>query len=228
MAIVTVSRRFGAGGHTLGEKLCERFGFRLVDELAIDKLALEHKLSPNWLTAVEKEASSTFLSILSGIVSRGLFYKHPGSTPERDDPQKYIRFLTNTFTAMANEGGYVIVGRGAQFILKGHPKAIHVLLVADYESRVSFIVEHHNLSRSKAASVIRGREKERAALASCLFEANIDDPTLYHIVLNTSLMPYEDVVESVSELVVRSIDRESSSALSCTIRNLDRKAMHEG
>jgi hypothetical protein len=73
MALVTISRRFGAGGHTLGEKLCERFGFHLVDELAIDKLALEHKLSPNWLSTIEKEASSTLLSILSSIVSRGPF-----------------------------------------------------------------------------------------------------------------------------------------------------------
>lgn len=228
MALVTISRHFGAGGHTLGEKLCERFGFHLVDELAIEKLALKHKLSSNWLTTIEKEASSTLLSVLSSIVSRGLFYKHPGSVAEKDDRQKYITFLTDIFTAMASEGGYVIVGRGAQFILKGHPKAIHVLLVADYESRVSFLVDHYNLSRSEAASKIRAREKERATLASCLFEANIDDPSLYNIVLNTSLMPYEYVVESVSGLVTRFIDRESSSAVSSTIRGLDFTEMHEG
>ncbi len=109
---------------------------------------------------------------------------------------------------MANEGGYVIVGRGAQFVLKGHPKAIHVLLVADYESRVSFLTGQHKISRSEAEKTIRAREKERTALASRLFETDIDDPSLYQIVLNTGTMPYDWVVDTVSELVTRFMGRE--------------------
>ena len=208
MAVVTISRHFGAGGHTLGERLCERFDLRLVDASVVDRLAREARLSPNWLTAMEKEASSTLLSVISTVVSRGIFYKHPGSPAERDDRQKYIAFLTQIFTALANEGGHVIVGRGAQLILKGHPKAVHVLLVADYESRVAFLVGHHKISRSEAVKTIRAREKERAALASRLFEADMDDPSLYQIVLNTSLMPYDWVIETVSQLVGRFIERE--------------------
>ena len=208
MAVVTISRHFGAGGHTLGEKLCERFDFHLVDASVVDRLARKAKLSPNWLTAMEKEASSTLLSVISTFVSRGIFYKHPGSPAERDDRQKYIAFLTQIFTTLANEGGHVIVGRGAQLILKGHPKAIHVLLVSDYESRVAFLVDHHKISRSEAERTIRAREKERAALASRLFEADIDDPSLYQIALNTGLMPYDWVIEAVSQLVTRFIDRE--------------------
>jgi cytidylate kinase len=207
MVVVTISRHFGAGGHTLGEKLCERFGFQLVDEPVIDELALKAKVSPSWLTAMEKEASSTLLSMISTFVSGGLFYKQPGSSAEREERQKYIAFLTQIFTKMANEGRYVIVGRGAQFILKGHPKALHVLLVADYESRIAFLVGHHNISRSEAVSMIRARQRERAAVASRLFKADIDDLGLYHIVLNTSLMPYEWAVESVCQAVNRFIDR---------------------
>ena len=131
MAVVTISRHFGAGGHTLGQMLCERFDFRLADASVVDRLARNAKLSPDWLNAMEKEASSPLLSMISTLVSRWIFYKHPGSPAEKDDRQKYIAFLTQIFTAMANEGGYVIVGLGAQFVLKGHPKAIHVLLLAD-------------------------------------------------------------------------------------------------
>ena len=208
MAVVTISRHFGAGGHMLAEKVCERFGFHLVDAPIIGELAHKAKLSPNWITAMEKEASSTLLTIISRIASRGLFYKTPGSPPYRDDRQKYIGFLSQVFTTMANEGGYVIVGRGAQFILKDHPKAIHVLLVADYESRVAFLVKHHNLSESEAVSTIRARERERAALASHLFQADIDDLGLYHLVLNTSRMPYELVLETAFQVVSRLIDQE--------------------
>ncbi len=208
MAVVTISRHFGAGGHTLGQMLCERFDFRLADASVVDRLARNAKLSPDWLNAMEKEASSPLLSMISTLVSGGIFYKHPGSPAEKDDRQKYIAFLTQIFTAMANEGGYVIVGRGAQFVLKGHPKAIHVLLVADYESRVSFLMGQHKISRSDAEKTIRAREKERTALASRLFDTDIDDASLYQIVLNTGMMPYDWVVDTVSELVTRFMERE--------------------
>ncbi len=208
MAVVTISRHFGAGGHTLGERLCERFGFQLADASVLDRLARKENLSPDWLTAMEKEASSTLLSAISTLFSGGIFYKHPGSPAEKADRQKYVAFLKQVFTTMANEGGYVIVGRGAQFVLKGHPKVMHVLLVADYESRVAFLMEQHGISRQEAERLIRARERERSALASRLFEADIDDPSLYQIVLNTGQMPYDWVVETVSDLVTRFKNQE--------------------
>jgi cytidylate kinase len=36
----------------------------------------------------------------------------------------------------------------------------------------------------------------------------MDDPSLYHIVLNTSRMPYEWALETVYQLVARFIERE--------------------
>ena len=158
---------------------------------------------------MEKEASSTVLSIISKIASRGLFYKTPGvPATEKTERLKYIRFLTQIFTAMANEGGYVIIGRGAQFILKNHPRVIHVLLVADYENRIDFLVNKHQLTRTEAEKTIRAREKERTAMASRLFEADIDDASFYHLVLNTGRMPYEWATETLFRLVSRFLEQE--------------------
>lgn len=217
MVVVTISRHFGAGGHTLGERLCERFGFQLVDEPFIDELALKRNVSPGWLSALEKEASSTFLSMISSLLSGGPYFIQAATRAEREERQKYLGFLTQTFIEMAGKGGYVILGRGAQFILKDHPKALHVLLVAGYESRIAFLVDHHNVSRPEAERMIRAKERERAALVSRLFEADIDDLGLYHMVLNSSLLPYEWAVESVCQMVNRFIAREESG---CRSRNM--------
>ena len=111
---------------------------------------------------------------------------------------------------MANEGDYVIVGRGAQLILKDHPRALNILLVADIESRISFLMDHYKVSRSEAESTIRAKERERAALGSRLFEADMDDVSLYHMILNTGRMPLEWVLETVSGLVTHLKDRNTS------------------
>jgi len=203
MAAITISRQFGAGGRTLGERLCERFGFRLVDEFAIDELARKAKVKGDWLTAMEKEASSTFLSLISSIVSSGLMYRTPAAPGQDFERTKYKDFLRRIMTTMANGGGYVLLGRGAQFVLQDYPKVFHILLVAAYEDRVRFMVDRYTLSREDAEKTMREKQRQREAVASKIFDANIDDPRFYHIVLNTSLIPFDRAVEAVGDLFSR-------------------------
>jgi len=207
MAVVTISRQFGAGGRTLGERLCARFGFKLIDEFVIDELARKAKVKGDWLAAMEKEAASTLLGLISSIVSSGLLYRTPTAPGEGFERQKYIALLTGFMTSMANEGGYVLVGRGAQFVLKNHPKALHIFLVAEHEDRVQFLVERYRLSRNEAEKMINDKEKQRTAVASVIFRQNIDDLSLYHLVLNTSLISFDRAVDLASELFSRFLNQ---------------------
>jgi Cytidylate kinase-like family len=203
MAAITMSRQFGAGGRSLGEKLCERFGFHLVDELVIDELARKAKLKGDWLTAMEKEASSTLLGLLSNVVSSGHFLKTPAAPGEEFERQKYKDFLRRIMSAMANEGGYVLLGRGSQFVLSKHPKVFRILLVAEYEDRVKFMVQRYHLSEDEAKKIIKEKETQRTAVATKIFGADIDDPKLYHIVLNTSLIPFDWAVDFAGDIFAR-------------------------
>jgi cytidylate kinase len=203
VAAITVSRQFGAGGRTLGERLCQRFGFRLVDEFVIDELARKAKLKGDWLTAMEKEASSTLLSLLSNVVSSGHFLKTPAAPGEGFEHKKYKDFLRRVMTAMANEGGYVLLGRGAQIVLRDHPKVLRILLVAEYEDRVNFMVQRYHLSEEEAKKIIKEKETQRAAVATNIFGTDIDDPKLYHLVLNMSLIPFDQAVEVAGDFFAR-------------------------
>jgi cytidylate kinase len=203
MAVVTISRQFGAGGRTLAERLCQRFGFHLVDEYAIDEMARKAKVSGDWLTAIEKEASSTILGLLSSLVTEGFLYRTPTVPGEGFERHKYIRFLEKVMTPLADAGGYVLLGRGSQLVLKNHPKAMHILLVAEHEDRVKFMMTHYQLSRDEAEKVIKEKWKQRSAVASVIFGEDIDDLTLYHLVLNTSRVPFDWAVDLAADLLSR-------------------------
>jgi cytidylate kinase len=211
MAVVTISRQFGAGGWTLAKKLVERFAFELVNEQAIDDLARKQKVSPDWLKAVEKEASSNLLSTISSAVSTGIFYRSPSAPREGFEGmehKRYIDYLAHVMGAMADQGGFVIVGRGAQFVLKGHPKAIHVLLIAEYEDRVQFLIKGYNLSRQEAEDLIREKERQRAAVGEKIFKSDINDLRLYHVMVNTSLVPFAWAADAISDLVAKFLAKE--------------------
>ena len=214
MAVVTISRQFGAGGWTLGERLSKKFGFHLVDKAVIDEIARREKMTPGWLDAIEKEASSKILDVLSKFVSSGIFYKAPGGQEGQEfQRKKYVDFLDRVMKPMAEKGGYVIVGRGAQFVLRRHPNVIHVMLVGEFEKRVDFLIDHYKLSRSDAENMVREREKQRAALATNVFDSDIDDPSLYDIVLNTCKISFDWAVEAVSSLLELQIRQEEGGPI---------------
>jgi len=203
VAAITISRQFGAGGRTLGERLCERFGFHLVDEFVIDELARKAKVKGDWLAAMEKEASSTLLRLISSIVSSGLIYRTPTAPGEDFERKKYKDFLRRVMTTMANEGGYVLLGRGAQIVLQDHPKVLRILLVAEYEDRVKFMVQRYLLSGEEAKKIIKEKETQRAAVATNIFGTDIDDPKLYHLALNMSRMPFDWAVDFAGDFFTR-------------------------
>jgi len=77
------------------------------------------------------------------------------------------------------------------------------MLVADYESRVAFLQEHYNLPRSEAEKIIREKERERASIASKLFDTDINALNYCHMVLNTGLTPFETAVDIATDFVER-------------------------
>lgn len=210
MAVITISRQFGAGAMLLGERLCEKTGFHLVDEKIINEVARKKKISTNWLDAVEKESASNALYALSSVVSKGLFYRTPGLPADEAETKRYLEVLTHIMTELADKGGFIIIGRGAQFILKDHPKAIHILLISGYDKRVRLVSENLKLSSAEAEEMIKEKEKQRSHLATNIFKKKMDDSANYHMVLNTGRIPLELAIDILLCMLENQIRREKS------------------
>ena len=56
MAVITISRQFGAGGKTLGELISKNLGYTFIDDAIINKVAKKAKVSDEWVQSIEKEA----------------------------------------------------------------------------------------------------------------------------------------------------------------------------
>ena len=203
MAVITISRQFGAGGKTLGERVAEKLDYALIDEDIIERVAHKAEVSPNWVKSIEKEAGGPLLRFISGM---GPFRK---SYVERLGEHKkgyidghiYVDLLHEIIKELAEEGDCVIIGRGGQYILRDYDEAWHLLLVADYEHRVKFMEEHYNLSRRQAALIVDKQGKRRKNLYRYFGKEDYDQPYLYHLVLNMSKMSIEKVAGQICRLV---------------------------
>ncbi len=201
MAVVTISRQYGAGGKTLGKLLADRLDYTFADSDIIQRIAKEANVSPDWVTSFEKEAGSRVSRMVSKMVSQRLVDRVLKNERGYLDEKIYLDYLVLIIAQIADEGNVVIMGRGSQYILDDLPDAYHVLLINDTENRANFLIEKYKLSERQATQMVNSEDRRRANLYRKLGKQDYDSPTLYHLVLNMAKLNMTAALDLVCHLV---------------------------
>ena len=201
MAVITISRQFGAGGITLGKMVAEKFGYTFADTEIIKMVAEMANVSTNFVETVEKEAGGKFSRIITKLVSKPLVDRVLKDERGYIDEEIYLDYLVLIIAQMADDGNVVILGRGSQYILNDHPDTYHILLIDTFENRVKFMQEHYDLSYNRAAQVVKNEDKRRVNLYRKLGKSDYDNPDLYHLVLNMSRISLDKALELIDNLL---------------------------
>ena len=201
MAVITISRQYGAGGKTLGKMIADELEYEFADSEIITRVAEMANVSTHWVETVEKEAGGKLSRFVSRMVSKPLVDRILRDERGYIDEKIYLDYLVLIIAQIADEGDVVILGRGSQYILNDHPDAFHILMIDEFDNRVLFLKEHYDLSESRAAKVVRSEDKRRKALYQKLGKTDYDDPYLYHLVLNMGKISLEEAKKMVCNRV---------------------------
>jgi cytidylate kinase len=202
MAVITISRQFGAGANALGKMLAEKLGYTFAGREIIQQIADKAQVSTDFVLSVEKEAGTRLSRFMTRIISsRGIVDKILKDDSGYIDEKLYLDYLVLTIVQIADEGNAVIMGRGSQYILKNHPESFHILLIDEPENRVRRVAEREKISRETAQRRIVQEDKRRLSLYHRLGKQDYDHPALYHLVLNMNRMGLEKAYGLVDRLV---------------------------
>lgn len=199
MAVITISRQFGAGGRTLGEMVAEKLDYTFLDDAVIQELSERVGVTKESIADMEKNGRGFFPTILSSMLGRSYMERLAKEKSGYIDEVIYVDKIQEVINDLAAQDNVVLLGRGSQFILSGHPEAIHVLLVADKEQRIKFMQRKYNLSESQAYHEVQAGEKRRKHVYAKMGCTNYDDPHSYHMVLNMSRLSIE---EAASQMIL--------------------------
>ena len=202
MAVITISRQFGAGGRTLGQMIAEKMGYDFVDDVIIQEVAKKAKVTTRSVKSIERMAGGRLSKIFSGLISSEYIDRIVGDEKGYIDEEIYVDLLHEVIKEIAERDNIIIMGRGGQYILQDFANAFHILLVSDIENRIKFIQRYYNLSASKAEKAVIQGEKRRANLYAKFGRQDYNQPQLYHLVLNMSKMSLEKALNIVCSMVV--------------------------
>ncbi len=203
MAIITISRQFGSGGRTLGEKVAEKLGYEFLDDAIIQELSRRVVADKEAIADMKKNGSGLFSRLLSTMSGRSYMERLASDKSGAIEDAIYADALQDVINELAAHDNVVLLGRCSHFVLDGHPEAIHFLLVADKAQRVRFMQRHYNLSESQAYQEVLAGEKRRKQVYAKMGCTDSDDPYDYHMVLNMSRLSMEEALDQMVLLAER-------------------------
>jgi len=130
---------------------------------------------------------------------------------------------TSVFEALtfeqASRGNVVIVGRGAQIILREIPGVARVRIVAPKDIRVKRIMERLNFSKEEAEDYAHKYDHERENLVRSIFQSDPQDWSLYDVIVNTERFSAGDAAQLVIDAVEKIEKVPDEEALKESLRN---------
>jgi cytidylate kinase len=201
MAIITISRQFGAGGVTLGKQLAERLNYTFIDHEVIEMIAQKSKISTQGVESFEKETSGKLKKFISELAPKKFIDFLLEDNFEYLDEKVYVDLIKNIYANAAKEDNAVIIGRGSQYILKDAPNAYHILLIADKDYRIDFMSKNYGITASQAETLVTRQGKRRRYLHRLVGMPDFDNPEYYHLVLNMQKTDMEVSLDLICELI---------------------------
>lgn len=184
--VITLSRQFGAGGHTLANRLVASLGepWEVWDRELIDAIAASAQVRTGMVEALDERAQSWMDEMIHRAFGKDLL-----------EPAAYRKHLAQTVLALAQQGCKIIVGRGANFILHD---ALNVRLMASEASRLRMVRATDSLSEEEALRKIQQVDRARAEFTANIFDRQIDDPNAYDIVLRSDTLGLDAAVAAIA------------------------------
>lgn len=196
---VTMSRQTGSGAHTVAEKLAallqahtpnDARPWTVFDRNLVEKVLEDHNLPQRLARFMPEDKISEIADTMDE-----LFDLHPPSWT-------LVRQTTDTILHLVELGNVIVIGRGATVITGKLDHVFHVRLVGSLEKRVARIQEPQRLSKAAALELIRREDRGRQRYLKKHFKADVGDPLLYHLVINTDLVPCEKAARIIADAML--------------------------
>ena len=200
LPFVSISRQAGAGAETVAHQLAEKLNSGLAKDeqpwVIFDKNLIEKVLEdadlPKELEKVVNEDKDTTVQAIVG----ELLGLHPSMWT-------IFHHTSDTILKLARIGRCIIVGRGSNIITAKLNGGIHVRLVAPESIRLAHVKKLFSLDEKAAAKYIHDHDEGRRRYVKSNFDRNIEDPLLYHAILNTGLLDFASAADLVATMVGR-------------------------
>ncbi len=196
--LITVSASYGAGGSVVAPALARRLGLPFLQRVTTSE---GHPAPPEpcdeQLTAEEVRATPVHRLLAS--FTQAMPAGPTQSPPSTHHQDHHLRSHgeAGIVRLLAADTGGVILGRAAAVVL-GKNRGYHVRLDGPAERRIAQGAVIEGIGEREARARLRTADKARTAYVRRLYRADPADPALYHLVIDSTAIPLDMVIELIA------------------------------
>ena len=198
MAVITISKEFGTDSETVALKLSDILGYETIGSRLLAQIAKDMNLSEseaNTFRQVSKSSILRFLDRYTCSIVQKVVDQEQGCLDDNAYHEKTKALVEKIY----DNDNAIILGWGAQCILRDKPGVLHVRLRMDDEKKVTMLMEKQNLDRKSAERKIRSMEKDSSEYIKHYFGSDWNDIRLYDLVIDMGNKSVDDAVALISE-----------------------------
>ena len=187
--VITISREFGSGGRTIGRKVAEKLGIPCYDAEIIEKIAEESGYCGDYIRKEGEGASDRWLSNL---------FSNRAMGPTNQDTIWVIQ--SRIIRELAEKRPCVIVGRCADYVLRGQADLLNVFIHADPQKRDERIVREYGERDASPLERIREKDRRRAAYHRFYTDLKWGHAQNYHLCLDSGVLGIDKCADLIASL----------------------------
>lgn len=196
--IITIGRSFGSNGREIGERLSEALGIGFYDRNLIDMAARKSGLDRAVVGSADEKLIGRFLELSPGL-----------DLIQESKNEKIYRAQAEVIRSIVKRGeSCVIVGRGANYVLRNRHEVLKVYIYAPLESRIETVMERYHFKRDEAEKVIRHMDKTRRNYYEYFTDSNWDQKEGKDLLIDSSEFGIQGTVELIKAAARCKLERD--------------------
>jgi hypothetical protein len=203
MPVVTISRQYASGVAEIAPRVAEILDADLIDRQLIDEVGQRLGLPPDVVSEHDERGETAIARLVNALrvsypdaSSLPDLIEPPGAVPDLSN-RAYVQVVEQIIQEAARSDNVVIVGRGSAFVLRNHPRAMHVHVFAPFDVRVENVMAEQKVNRQGAERIVRDFDGARARYARHFYHTDWQSPQHYHLLVNAGSIARDQVAELI-------------------------------
>jgi len=233
--VITISRRFASGGHTIAGELSGILGIPVYDRSAIEARVLSARegisVSESGAPAEEsgeaggappeeqaeekaggegKAAGAMAKRFASGRAVFGKIFTGARRDKIPEEAQRSFEEQSRVILSLAQEGSCIVLGRCGDEVFRSHPRCLNLFIFAPEEVRIKNCMEMLHTDRDDALRMIRSEDRAREEYRR-LFSSHPEDETYgRHLLIDSSVLGIEKSAQMIAAVAREKFKEETA------------------
>jgi len=187
---LAVSRDFGCGEEKIIPQLEQTLGWKVYGRNLLDSLAVHEGLSRRFIETLDEHRQPLMDKWVNYLIHSGAIL-----------PEDYVIRISKLIKVIVAHESAIILGRGCNYILGDKKEGLRIRLTAPFADRVKKIAGLRNVPEKEAEKMVGETDRERRNFLKSYFGKDMDDPSRFDLVFNTSTIGLERICKTIELLL---------------------------